>query len=98
MRLAAPAVVGLLGASTALACDEEEGGSLERAAQIEKEAQVLLEQGRKAEGAKLMAKAWMLRAQSWSDDPGAKVGPAIEKGEVWLKLAEAKRRAADRER
>jgi colicin import membrane protein len=82
MRLAALAVVGFLGASTAIACDEE-GGSIERAAQVEKEAQALLEQGRKAEGAKLMAKAWALRAEAWSADgervPGV-ADVAIDKG------------------
>jgi hypothetical protein len=85
MRLAALAVVGLLGASAALACDEE--ASVERAAQVEREAQALLEQGRKAEGAKLMAKAWAMRAEAWSadgEDVRRKAEVAIEKGRVHL--------------
>jgi hypothetical protein len=76
MRLAALAVVGLISfAPVAFACDEEEGGPLDRAARMEKEAKDLLEHGRRAEGARLMAKAWALRAEAWQGD-GAQGTPA----------------------
>jgi chromosome segregation ATPase len=101
MRIAALAVVGLL-ASSALACDDE-GQSLERAARLEKEAQALLEQGKRSEGARAMAEAWAIRAKAWGapkeggEARGPHFGELKERSAVLEREAKAAQ-AAGRER
>jgi chromosome segregation ATPase len=62
------ALVGILAAApTACSQEEKPRTALEQADQLEKKAHQLMEEGKRAEGAKLMSEAWAIRAKSFTE-------------------------------
>jgi hypothetical protein len=80
----------------ALADDDarpEHGAALEKAERMEREGRALLEKGKKADGADLLAKAWHLRARVWAADGPHAGGKKEGKGDDGRLRADADRDA-----